>query len=164
MEIHKYERFWLIASVAAIVLFIATVVYGTVGAGVSMVDDGGGTIDPDEISEDPRFSEPRVEQVGDDEYEVYVLAYQFGFLPDPVEVPEDSTVTFYVTSNDVLHGFQLVGTNVNTMVIPGQISEMTVEFDEPAEYGVVCHEYCGSGHHDMEALVVVQPEEEWEGS
>lgn len=163
MEVHKYERAWLVASILAIVVFIATVAYGSLGAGVSMVDDSGGTIKPDEISDDERFEDPRVERVGDGEYEAYVLAVQFTFIPGEIEVPEDSEVTFYATSNDVVHGFQLVGTNVNTMVIPGQISEITVEFDEPGEHGVICNEYCGGGHHDMESIVRVVPEDEWEG-
>ncbi len=38
---------------------------------------------------------------------------------------------------------------------------MTVEFDEPGEYGVVCNEYCGSGHHDMEGELIVHPEDEF---
>ncbi len=163
MDIQKHEKLWLVASVAFIVLLIATVIYGTVGAGVSMVDDSGGTIAPDEIPDDDRFGEPRVEHVEGDEYEAYVVSRMFIFQPNTVEVPEGSTVTFYVTSADVIHGYQLVGTNVNTMVIPGQIAEITVEFDEPAEYGVVCNEYCGSGHHDMEGMVEVVPEDEWEG-
>jgi len=78
-------------------------------------------------------------------------------------VPEDSTVTFYITSVDVVHDFQIVGTNVNTMIVPGKVSEITVEFDEPAEYGILCSEYCGSEHHDMGGNLSVVPEEQWEG-
>ncbi|MDZ7688913.1 MAG: cytochrome c oxidase subunit II [Halobacteriales archaeon] len=162
MDIHKYEKGWLVASLVLIVFFISTVAYVSAITGVDMVDDSGGTIDPDEVNDDDRFGEPRVEQVGENEYEVYMRAIQFVFLPNTVEVPEDSTVTFYITSSDVVHGYQIVGTNVNTMVIPGQISEITVEFDEPGEHGVICNEYCGSGHQDMEAMVIVHPEDEWE--
>ena len=71
-------------------------------------------------------------------------------------------MTFYITSPDVIHGFEIVGTNANTMVIPGQVAELTVNFNEAGEYGVLCHEYCGSGHHTMEGSVVVQPPDEYE--
>jgi cytochrome c oxidase subunit 2 len=165
MEIHKYEKAWLVGALVLIVFFIATVTYVSAVTGVSMIDDSGGTIDTDNVTDDDRFSDPRVEQVGEGEYEVYVIAQQFIFRPGtnrPIEVPEDSEVTFYVTSLDVTHGFQIVGTNVNTMVIPGQVSELTVEFDEPGEHGIVCNEYCGTGHQDMAGNIVVHSEEDWQ--
>jgi cytochrome c oxidase subunit 2 len=165
MEVHRFEKTWVVVSVVLIIAFIATVTYGTLGAGVEMVDDSGGTVDASNL-EDTAFADPGVQQVGEDEYEVYVVARQFLFQPgtsEPIRVPAGSTVTFYVTSADVVHGFQLVGTNVNTMVIPGQVAEITVEFDEPRTYGLVCHEYCGAAHHDMAGQVVVVPAEEYEG-
>jgi cytochrome c oxidase subunit 2 len=50
----------------------------------------------------------------------------------------------------------IVGTPVNMMVVPGQISKLTVRFDRPGEYLIVCHEYCGSGHHVMSGKVIVR--------
>ena len=161
MEIHGFEKIWSLVAIVLILAFIATVTYGAVGAGITMVNDDGGTIDPDSL-EDTEFSDPGVRQVGEDEYEVYVVARQFQFQPDPIEVPADSTVTVYVTSPDVVHGFELVGTNVNLMVIPGQVAKATVEFDDPGSYGVVCHEYCGSGHHEMATTVEVVPQAQFE--
>lgn len=38
---------------------------------------------------------------------------------------------------------------------------MTVEFDDPGEYGVVCNEYCGFNHHEMEGQIHVVPEDEF---
>jgi cytochrome c oxidase subunit 2 len=46
-------------------------------------------------------------------------------------------------------------------VIPGQVSEITVEFDEPGEYGIVCNEYCGAGHHTMAGEFNVVPASEY---
>jgi len=163
MNIHTYEKLWLVAAMVLIVGFIATVTYGAVGVGVEMIDDDGATLDPNSLDEDERFSDPRVEQVGEDEYEAYVIARQFYFQPDPIEVPANSEVTFYVTSADVIHGFEVAGTNVNTMVIPGEVAKLTVQFDEPGEYGIVCNEYCGSGHHGMEGKLNVIPEEKYDG-
>lgn len=158
MRVHAYETLWLVAALLLVVGFILTITYGTVALGITMVDDREETLDPDEIDEDERFQDPRVEQTGENEYDVYVVAFQFLFDPRTIELPANSTVTFYVTSRDVIHSFSLVGTNTNTMVIPGEVSVMTVEFDEPGEFGVVCNEYCGIGHHDMEGLVRVVDE------
>ncbi|UHQ98045.1 cupredoxin domain-containing protein (plasmid) [Natrinema zhouii] len=162
MKIHAYEKLWLVASMVLIVGFILTITYGSVGLGITMIGDDESTIAPDDIGDDDRFGEPRVEQVGEDEYEAYVIAQTWIFQPDPIEVPADSEVTFYVTSSDVVHGFSIPGTNINTMVIPGEIAQLTVEFNEPGEYGIICNEYCGAGHHDMESELIVQPEDEFD--
>jgi cytochrome c oxidase subunit 2 len=50
------------------------------------------------------------------------------------------------------------------MVIPGQVATVTTEFEEPTSYGIVCHEYCGSGHHTMEGQVRVVPQSEYNGT
>ncbi|GAB3672977.1 cupredoxin domain-containing protein [Halopiger thermotolerans] len=162
MNIHTYEKIWLVAAMVLIVGFIATITYGAVGPGIAMIDDEGGDIDPDNIDEHERFSDPGVTHVGGNEYEVNVVAQAWTYFPREIEVPANSTVTFYVTSRDVTHSFTVPGTNINTMVIPGEISKMTVEFDEPAEYGILCNEYCGSGHHTMEGKLTVVPEDEFD--
>jgi cytochrome c oxidase subunit 2 len=162
MNIHNYEKLWLVLAMVMIIGFISTVVYGATAVGIEMVNDEGGTIDSTALEEDDRFAEPRVEQVGDNEYEAYVVARQFIFEPDPIEVPANSTLTFYVTSPDVIHGFEVVGTNANAMVIPGEVTELTVELNEPGEYGILCNEYCGGGHHTMEGKLIVHPEDEFE--
>lgn len=161
MHVHRYEKLWFAASLVLIVGFIATVTYGALGLGITMVADGD-TVEPQSVYEDERFAQPGVEQTGEGEYDVYVVAQRFAFIPGEVVVPANSEVTFYVTSIDVVHGFQVVGTNVNTMVIPGEISTITVEFDEPGEYGIICNEYCGEGHHDMESQLRVVPQDEYE--
>jgi len=147
---------------ALIVGFIATVTYGAVGPGIAMIDDDGGSIDPDTINDDERFSDPGVTHVGGNEYEATVVAQAWLYTPSEITVPANSTVTFYVTSRDVTHSFTVAGTNVNTMVVPGEVSQMTVKFDEPGEYGILCNEYCGAQHHTMEGKLNVVPEDEFD--
>ena len=167
MEIHRYEKIWTAASLLMIIGFIATITYGTVFVGVAMVDDSGGTIDASALDEHPEFSDPGVRATTEDgerTADAYVVARQYLFQPgtaEPITVPANTPVTFHVTSADVTHGFSVVGTNVNTMVIPGQVAEITVEFSETGDYGVVCHEYCGAGHHDMAGTIQVVPRSEF---
>ena len=167
MHIHRFEKVWLAIALVFILALISSVVYGAVGPGIEMVDAEGGTVDPQNL-EDSAFADPGVERVGENEYEVYVVAEQFAFNPGSQEygiirVPANSEVTFYVTSSDVIHGFELAGTNMNTMAVPGQVSKVTVEFGDPATYGLLCNEYCGPAHHAMEGKVVVVPESQYEG-
>jgi heme/copper-type cytochrome/quinol oxidase subunit 2 len=61
----------------------------------------------------------------------------------------------------VTHGYQIVRTNAQSMVIPGYVSQFTSTFDA-GEYLVVCNEYCGVGHHTMFAKLHVVPAEQWQ--
>ncbi|MFA1611185.1 cytochrome c oxidase subunit II [Halobellus rubicundus] len=165
MEIHRFEKLWFGASLLLIVVLIATIVYGAVGPGVAMVDDSGGIVDPSALTDSENFREPGVYEADDGGYDVYVRAQQFAFQPgtnSPIRVPADTDVTFYVSSPDVTHGFNLAGTNVNTMVIPGQVAEVTVNFDEPGTYHIVCNEYCGAAHHTMRGTVEVVPRDQFD--
>ncbi|MFD1565722.1 cytochrome c oxidase subunit II [Haloarchaeobius amylolyticus] len=162
MNIHTYEKTWLAVAMVLIVGFIATVTYGAVGPGIAMIDDDGGSIDPDTINDDERFSETGVTHVGGNEYEANIVAQAWSYSPSEITVPANSEVTFYVTSRDVTHSFTVVGTNINTMVVPGEVSQMTAEFDEPGEYGILCNEYCGEYHHTMEGKLNVVPEDEFD--
>jgi cytochrome c oxidase subunit 2 len=165
MEVHRFEKLWLVVSLLLIAGWIATVVYGAVGPGVAMVGDNDVQVDASDPTASEQFREPGVYcNDAKTECDVYIIAQQFVFRPDPVTVPAGSTVTFHVTSADVVHGFQVVGTNVNLMVVPGQATVATVEFDDPAEYGVVCNEYCGSGHHTMAAELNVVPAAQYNGT
>lgn len=69
--------------------------------------------------------------------------------------PTGSTVKIHVTSPDVVHGFQVVGTNINMMAEPGLISTYEMTFDDPGEHLIVCNEYCGVGHTDMTSTLKV---------
>ena len=42
------------------------------------------------------------------------------------------------------------------MVIPGYVTEFTVTFPKAGEYLMLCHEYCGLLHHEMQGLVTVE--------
>ena len=168
MHVHRFERLWLVAAMALIVLFVGTVTYGAVGAGYGMVDAEGGQVDSTNPTSSESFRDPGVYSANESgHYDVYVETRRFAFVPgtaEPIRVPAGSTVTFHVTSVDVLHGFEVVGTNINTMAIPGQKAIVTVEFDEPGDYGLLCNEYCGEGHHDMEGTLQVVPQSEFNES
>lgn len=163
MHIHKYEKIWIWGSLILILGYIGTVIYGGIGAGVSMISNEAGTIEqPQRPTSSPSFKEPGLYRENGD-YKAYILARQFTFQPGsgrPLKVPAGKKVTFYLTSPDVIHGFELIGTNVNVMAIPGQIAKFTVRFDEKTSYGLICHEYCGGGHHLMEGKVQVVSESE----
>ncbi|MFN3655184.1 MAG: alpha/beta hydrolase, partial [Candidatus Nitrosotenuis sp.] len=74
---------------------------------------------------------------------LHYLAKMWYFEPAEVEIPAGSVVDIYLTSGDVIHGFQIDNTNVNLMAIPGTVAYARYKFDKPGVYHIVCHEYCG---------------------
>ena len=68
----------------------------------------------------------------------------------------------YLSSPDLQHGFKVLDTNINVMVVPGQVSRLAFEFDEIGEFPYICTEYCGQGHAAMFGTVKVVSEADFE--
>ena len=86
-----------------------------------------------------------------------VVATQFAFVPRCLVLPADTPVTLRLASPDVIHGILVSGTNVNTMVIPGYVSQVHTTFRKTGDLLMPCHEYCGLGHSEMVSTVRVVP-------
>jgi cytochrome c oxidase subunit 2 len=140
---------------AVLVACLAALTYGSLGLGIHLPTKAG-TIDPQAIAITPPFDRPGLRQVGPNAYEAVMIGRVWSFTPAQIEVPAGADVTFVLTSADVIHGFNLEGTRVNMMLIPGQITRNRYRFKEPGEYTIICHEYCGVGHHTMYGKVVVK--------
>jgi cytochrome c oxidase subunit II len=154
MNVALYEKIWMWAAGALIAAFLGTVLVSSIGGALeppSHVE----TIDPTNVWSDPRFATPGVTESATGTT-VVVIAMTFTFAPNEIHVPAHRRVTFRITSTDVTHGFEIVGTNGNTMVIPGYVSQFSVTFDRPGEYLILCNEYCGLGHHLMSAKLIVE--------
>jgi cytochrome c oxidase subunit II len=154
MNVHFYEKIWMWASGVLIVAFVATIVAGLAGSALqppSHVE----TVDPTKVWNDPRFKQRGVTATAEGAT-VVMIAMMFAYQPAEVRVPAGKPVTFRLTSSDVTHGFSIVGTNGNTMLVPGYISQFTTVFRSPGEYLIVCNEYCGLSHHLMFAKLIVE--------
>jgi cytochrome c oxidase subunit 2 len=92
---------------------------------------------------------------------VRMIAQQYSFVPDCARIPVETPVKFRITSTDVIHGFLLPATNVNTMVVPGYVAEVRTTFSRPGVYDMPCNEFCSSGHHGMWARVTAVPREQF---
>ena len=157
MNVELYERIWMWAASALIVLFLGTIIVMSAVQAVSPQSHLE-TIDPSSIATNPEFGSPGVKPGPDGGVVVSVVAETFDFSPNPIEVPAGKPVTFRLTSADVIHGFEVVGTNANAMAIPGYVSQFTVTFPKAGEYLIACNEYCGLLHHNMTAKLIVRKE------
>lgn len=155
MDVVKYERAFLFLGAALLVACMLALVYNTVVMGMRLPGRSG-TLDPEQVDTTPPFDDPRVHKTGPNSYEAVVIGYAWGFTPEEIRVPAGADVTFIATTRDVIHGFHVERTRLNMTLLPGQVARQTYRFDEPGRYLLLCHEYCGSGHHAMYGHVVVE--------
>ena len=157
MHIDPTERAWIRAAIAVLVVFAVSVTIAGFMLGIQVPTEEQ-RVNPQTIRDEGPWSEPGVREiVAGEQYDVYMLARRFFYEPATVELPVGAEVTFYVTSTDVQHGFRIADTNVNFMVIPGEVSKLTTTFDEVGTYDYICTEYCGLGHAVMFGSVTVTP-------
>ena len=157
MNVEFYEKIWMWAASALLALFVATILV-TAATDAVLPPSHMETVDPTTLTNHPEFGNPGVKVGSDGSVVVSVVSQTFSFFPDPIEVPAHRSVTFRITSSDVLHGFQIVGTNGNAMAIPGYVSQFTITFNKPGDYAIACNEYCGLMHHGMVGKLLVKEE------
>jgi cytochrome c oxidase subunit 2 len=114
-------------------------------------------IDPKTLHLSGEFAEQNLgTTVGaDGSVTVRAIATQFMFVPRCIAVPRQRPVTLRFATPDVVHGLLITGTNVNTMVVPGFVSQVYTTFTSSGDLLMPCHEYCGLGHSEMWATVQV---------
>jgi len=87
-----------------------------------------------------------------------LTAKRFAFLPDHLEVVEGDPVTLAVKSADGTHGIEIKKLKLKKEIPRGGSAVMlTFTAPAPGTYEITCSEYCGRGHDDMKATLVVTP-------
>jgi cytochrome c oxidase subunit 2 len=156
--IERFERGWMVFALALLVVFTVLVFHAILTAGQQIARTEGRQ-PVSEIMAQERFARPGVQRVGPNAFEVNVVAQSFAFIPAEVYLPAGAEATFYVASRDVIHGYQVMNTTINFEIIPGEVAIFSYTFNEPGRYRVICNQYCGVGHHNMLAWIVVESEE-----
>ena len=105
---------------------------------------------------------------------VTVIAFQWGFafINEEEEISRNAlvvspgeTVLLKIVSNDVIHGFNIPVAQITAEIDPDDKRELWIRApDTPGKYLIQCVNYCGVGHSQMKAwLVVTDGEEENDG-
>ena len=89
---------------------------------------------------------------------VRILAERFSFTPSEIRVPRGVTLELRIRSDDTMHGFRIVGRNVNLLVPKRRQGEAVVVFEavEAGRYAFECSRLCGAGHNFMRGAIVVE--------
>lgn len=79
--------------------------------------------------------------------------YGNGVTDSDLTVPVGKPVVLRMTSNDVIHSFGLTEYRVKEDIMPGRITYIWFLPDKPLESTVVCVEFCGNSHSQMNSAV-----------
>ena len=152
----RVERRW--ATMSVIIVLVLATAAALIGLGHATMPQGRvEVVDAARLHLSGEFVESNLGTAVDSDGSVTVRAIgqQYSFVPDCMLVPTDTPITFRATSPDVVHGFLIIGTNINTMLVPGYVSNIAARFSKPGEHLMPCQEFCGVGHEGMWARVKV---------
>jgi cytochrome c oxidase subunit II len=150
----RLERNWATACIVLIAVLIGVTAYAGIHQ-ATMPQTVVETVDPTRLHLSGEFIESNLgsELRPDGTVLVRAIGQQYSFTPQCIVIPADTPVRFRMTSSDVVHGFLIDQTTVNTMLVPGYVSTIDAQFPEPGERHMPCHEFCGNGHEGMWAQV-----------
>ena len=86
--------------------------------------------------------------------DIYLLARLWEWWP-VLELEKGQSYRLHLSSIDWQHGFSLQPVNINIQVQPGYEHVLTITPDQSGQYGIVCNEFCGIGHHTMAGKLYV---------
>jgi cytochrome c oxidase subunit II len=162
-KILKTELRWALMVGLIVIVILGAIVFAAISMHINPPSNRE-FIDPKTLHLSGEFTEAnlgtRVEPDG--QVTSRIVATQFNFLPQCIVVPADRPVTLRFASPDVIHGILVTGTNVNTMVVPGYVSQVHTVFRTTGDLLMPCHEYCGFGHSQMLATVRVVPADQFQ--
>jgi cytochrome c oxidase subunit II len=85
----------------------------------------------------------------------WLFTYPNGHVDEELHVPGDRPVKLVMTSEDVIHSFFVPAFRLKRDAVPGRYSVLWFTAAHPGVYQAFCAEYCGMGHSNMLAKVVV---------
>jgi cytochrome c oxidase subunit 2 len=86
--------------------------------------------------------------------DIYMLARTFEWWPI-LELQKGQSYRLHLSALDVQHGFSLQPVGINIQIHPGIEHIVTLTPTQAGQFGVVCNEYCGLGHHQMTGRIRV---------
>jgi cytochrome c oxidase subunit 2 len=146
----RTERRWATISIIIVVVLALLAAFAGIHQ-ATMPQARVETTDPARIHLSGEFVESNLGSVLEPSGAVTVRAIgqQYSFTPSCLLLPAQTPITLRATSADVVHGILIQGTNVNTMLVPGYISEQFMRFERTGDYLMPCQEFCSFGHEGM---------------
>lgn len=89
------------------------------------------------------------------EVKIEMIAKQWEFVPNVINVKKGSKVILLVKSTDVSHGIAIPDYNINVPLPPNEIKRIEFVADKAGEFPFFCSIYCGAGHGGMTGKLIV---------
>ena len=86
--------------------------------------------------------------------DVYMLARLWEWWPI-LELEKGKEYRLHLSSLDWLHGFSLQPTNINLQIHPNYEMVLTIKPEQTGDFGIICNEFCGIGHHTMLGKMII---------
>ena len=172
MHIDLHEKRYAIIVSVLVGLMLVVIIASFVLLGLYPPSNPGERIDSTRLHLTEEFAEDKLGVTTESDGTVTVRLVMAKYLvhPNEITIPADTQVTFRIATPDVVHGLNVPGTNINTMVVPGYVSQVRtqVQLKQVAKIGtpnpdgsftvpLFCNEYCGYGHQSMWARITVKP-------
>ena len=138
----RIERRWTIMSAGIVGLLVGMAIFAGIHK-ATMPQTWVETATPQTLHISGEFVESNLGSAveADGSVTVRAVGQQFSFTPQCILVPTGTPISFRATSADVVHGFLIEHSNINTMLVPGYVSTVTTRFSTPAEVYMPCHEF-----------------------
>ena len=119
------------------------------------------------LEEDMKVSgnyDPAEGTVFDRTFTLIAFQWGFAFINEDEEISRNAVVVkpgqkvlFRIVSNDVIHGFNIPVAQITAEIDPDDKREVWIKApDAPGKYLIQCVNYCGVGHAQMKAWLVVE--------
>ena len=171
VQVNSLEKVWILVVSGMIASMLIVIFYTAFAINVHPLSNVE-TVDSNRLHLTEEFAEDSLgpTQYADGSITVCMVVARYGFYPPDVEVPASKPLIFRFATPDVIQRLQVPGTNVDTALIPGFVSEMrtVINYDAVARTGQIdesgklkvsmfCNEYCGLGHHYLWSRIAVLP-------
>jgi cytochrome c oxidase subunit II len=146
----RVERRWATISVITIVVLVVLAAFAGIHQ-ATMPQARVEIVDPSRLHLSGEFAEANLGSAAepDDSVTVRAIGQQYSFTPACILVPAATPITLRATSADVVHGILIQGTNINTMLVPGFVTNQARRFEKTGDYLMPCQEFCSFGHEGM---------------
>ncbi|MBI5953006.1 MAG: c-type cytochrome [Chloroflexi bacterium] len=84
------------------------------------------------------------------------MADDGGWSPDVIQAEVGKPLHLKFTSDDVVHGFAVGQIDMQSVdILPGKVTDVTLNFDKPGIYTFFCTRWCGLNHWRMRGTIEV---------
>lgn len=84
------------------------------------------------------------------------MADDGGWNPDIIQAEVGKPLHLKFTSDDVIHGFAVGQMDMQSVdILPGKVTDVTLNFDKPGIYTFFCTRWCGLNHWRMRGTIEV---------